>query len=121
MCVLFKGKNIWAYRQRTKLPGYPKKFAEVYPGVTKNVDAAYHDERSRITYFFQANLMWKFDERNRVLLHEAEGLYTSDEFENLPYAPNAAFQDDDGKKRDIHVYLNWKYPSEMSENGEETH
>ena len=78
------------------MPGYPKKFEQVYPGVTKNLDAAYHDTRERVTYFFQANLLWKWDDRANRLLHGADGLYATDSFENLPYAPSAAFQDDDG-------------------------
>ena len=78
------------------MPGYPKNLEDVYPGVDKNIDAAFHDGRSKITYFFQANVMWKFDERRKRLLHGADGLYANEEFENLPYAPSAAFQDDDG-------------------------
>ena len=88
------------------MPGYPKNLEDVYPGVTKNIDAAYHDERAMITYFFQANLMWKFDERRKRLLHEAEGLYAHDEFEDLAYAPNAAFQDDDGTLNRLKYFYN---------------
>lgn len=61
---LFKGRQYWAVKGSTTLPGYPKPITKFgFPTRVKKIDAAVYVKSTRRTLFFVGSKYWSFNER----------------------------------------------------------
>ncbi|CAN9501532.1 unnamed protein product [Ophioblennius macclurei] len=66
--LIFKGRQVWAFRGYDLVSGYPKPISSVgLPKTTKKVDAALYDVDSRKTLFFVGSDYYSYDEATKTM------------------------------------------------------
>ncbi|XP_029723101.1 interstitial collagenase [Aedes albopictus] len=65
---LFKGEQVWVFKDARLQVGYPRKIHEAFPGLPKNLDGIFYDKQTHM-YAFKMDHYWRYNTEKKNVDH----------------------------------------------------